>query len=76
MNEKAEELGIPVTVEFQDYGTRELAESALEIISMENPVIILKDHGFVAIGNTIEAAGGVILRKYRELLRLLEDGRS
>lgn len=71
MNMRAAELGIPVTAAFYDYGTRELAESALEILSMDDTIIILKDHGFVAVGETVEDAGRLVVRKYRHLLALL-----
>ena len=76
MNVWAAELDIPVTSEFCDYGTRKLAESALEILSMEENLIILRDHGFVAVGETIRDAGRLVLRKYRELLALLEEGKG
>ena len=72
MNEWADILGIPTTAHFYDYGTSELADSALEIVSMENRIIILKDHGFVAVGSSIGEAGRLVLGKYRELLSFLE----
>ena len=73
MNEAAVELNIPVTDRFCDYGTPELADSALEIISMTDKIIILKDHGFVAIGDSIAEASGLVLEKYMQLLSLLRE---
>lgn len=71
MIEEAASLSIPVTSKFYDYGTPELADSAVDLFSLENKIIILKDHGFVAGGESIEEAGRLVLEKYGELLSLL-----
>jgi len=72
MSNYADELKIPVTAAFYEYGTRELAQSAIQIISMRQRIIILKDHGFVAVGNSIDETGGLVLERYRELLNLIK----
>lgn len=71
LNIHAADLGIPVTKKFCDYGTRELADSALSIISPSSSFIILKDHGFIAIGDNINDAGRVTLNHHAELINLL-----
>ena len=72
INRWADMLMIPTTATFYDYGTSELADSALEIFSMKDTIIILKDHGFVAAGSSIEEAGCLVLEKYRRLLSYLQ----
>lgn len=71
MNEYADALDIPVTDTKFPYGTVELARSALEILSNETPFIILKDHGFVAMGPDIKTTGNLVLIQYARLLDLL-----
>jgi ribulose-5-phosphate 4-epimerase/fuculose-1-phosphate aldolase len=65
-------LEIPVTQSFADYGTPALAESALDIISATNQLILLKDHGFVALGESIASAGCLVLKTFREMLARIE----
>ena len=52
----ASALGIPETPETVAYGTLELAESVLGILGSNN-FIVIKEHGFVAMENTMELAG-------------------
>ena len=63
---------IPVTQSFAEYGTPALAESALDIISATNQLILLKDHGFVALGESIASAGCLVLKTFREMLARIE----
>jgi ribulose-5-phosphate 4-epimerase/fuculose-1-phosphate aldolase len=69
----AQLLKIPTTKTFQPYGTHELALSALELLdeSETTRFFILKDHGFVALGNTVEEAGRVTLEFFKKLIMLL-----
>lgn len=69
----SEILGIPVTKEYCEYGTRELALSILEILSETQRFALLRDHGFVAIGDSMDLAGGLVLEKYSELLEILRN---
>lgn len=64
----ADILGIPVTEAFYDYGTIELAESALDVVRGGCSFFILKDHGFVSLGKTINEAGKQTLSYYQRLL--------
>lgn len=72
LNIHAAALDIPVTEKFYDYGTQELAESALLLASPATPFFILKDHGFVALGKDIESAGKLTLRYFSVLITLLK----
>jgi ribulose-5-phosphate 4-epimerase/fuculose-1-phosphate aldolase len=72
LEQYAEELAIPVTASFLPYGTDELAESALNLLIYRGDFIILKDHGFVAVGADIAATGGLVLAHYEKLIGFLK----
>lgn len=72
LNAYAPQLGITTTSTFYEYGTMELAQSALELAQKEKNFFILKDHGFVALGESIPAALQLTLSHYRELISFLE----
>lgn len=71
LNSHAKALGIPVTSIFHDYGTQELADSAIELVTASMNFFILKDHGFVAVASNIDEAGKTTLGYYAELIELL-----
>ena len=71
LEQYATDLAIPVTTTFQAYGTQALAESAVDLLRKGTDFILLKDHGFVAIGKAIDAAGKVVLDYYERLLAVL-----
>jgi ribulose-5-phosphate 4-epimerase/fuculose-1-phosphate aldolase len=52
---KAEELGIAVTAEEQEFGTLELVDEVLEVAEIEN-FLIMKNHGFISMGANMEEA--------------------
>jgi len=72
LNSLAPQLSIPVTQTFQDYGTPELAESALELVNDSINFFILKDHGFVALAEDIDNAGKLTLKHYSNLINILK----
>jgi L-ribulose-5-phosphate 4-epimerase len=67
-------LDLPITKTFYPYGTRELAESALDIISTSTRFFILRDHGFVSLGENIEEAGNVALDILANLIQIIKNG--
>ncbi len=67
----AKTLDIPVTSAFHAYGTAELAESALATMEKEGNFFLLKEHGFVALGTSINDAGLLTLSYYERLIALL-----
>ncbi len=71
-NRYAERLNIPVTASFEPYGTPELAESALALLDGVTRFFLLKDHGFVALGEDIEQAGQVTLAAFSDLIHFLQ----
>ena len=71
-NIHAEALNIPVTTEFHAYGTPELAQSALDIVDRNTSFFILRDHGFVALGEDIAVAGEMTLDYFNNLISILK----
>ncbi len=68
----AKALELPVTSKFYEYGTIQLAESVLDVLDERNRFIILKNHGFVAVGKSVHSAGSLVLEQYSALLELLK----
>jgi L-fuculose-phosphate aldolase len=62
--ENAGKLEIPTTIKEEPYGTIELVNSVLEIID-KNDMVMMKNHGFIALGKTMKEAGKITL-KYLE----------
>jgi L-fuculose-phosphate aldolase len=73
LNTYAAALDIPVTRTFHPYGTLELAESAVELMDGTLRFFILKDHGFVALGEDIDSAGKLTLDFYIRLIEILRN---
>jgi len=68
----AKTLNIPVTDSFYDYGTQELADSALRLIDDTTRFFILKNHGFVALGHDIDSTGILTLDYLKKLISILQ----
>jgi S-methyl-5-thioribose-1-phosphate isomerase len=62
--ENAGKLKIPTTFREESYGTMELVNSVLEIID-KNDMVMMKNHGFIALGKTVKETGEITL-KYLE----------
>jgi ribulose-5-phosphate 4-epimerase/fuculose-1-phosphate aldolase len=56
----AEKLGFPVTEREYEPGTIELAKEVLKVLGNKN-LIVLKNHGFVSLGITMQEAGELAL---------------
>jgi ribulose-5-phosphate 4-epimerase/fuculose-1-phosphate aldolase len=50
------EKGYPQTEQEYPYGTLELAKSVINVMG-NHPIIIIKNHGFVTLGTTLDEAG-------------------
>jgi len=61
-------LEIPVTENFENYGTPELVKSVLGLMEKHPSAyfIIMKDHGFVSMGKDMESAGNLAVEFYRK----------
>ncbi|RLD46576.1 MAG: hypothetical protein DRI94_14650 [Bacteroidetes bacterium] len=56
----ADQLKIPVTKKEFEYGTIKLAKEALKLLTTHN-FIILKNHGFISLGKTVQEAGNLTI---------------
>jgi len=53
---------LAITDSFYDYGTPELVDSAIRIISQTDEIIYLKNHGFVAYGKNLKTVTNLIYK--------------
>ncbi len=65
----AGKLGIAETSEEKPYGTMELAKEVLKILG-RNSVIVMKNHGFIALGGDMDAAGNLSIDTHRKASEL------
>lgn len=66
----AEKLGILITGREVPYGTRESVEEVISILKSES-FLAMKNHGFLALGRTMQEAGELTMRMYRQSVRAL-----
>jgi len=59
-------LNIPSTEKELPYGTVSVANSILEILDKSN-FLILKNHGFIALGQTMEDAGNILIESLTKI---------
>jgi len=62
----AGQLGLPVTQREQPYGTPAMADAVLDVLS-GNRVVIMRHHGFVALGRTMAEANAAVERVLAKL---------
>ncbi len=67
------ELGLPETKKFQPYGTIALLKEVIKILG-KNKLIVMREHGFIAIGRTMKEAGRTALKNYLFAKELEEEG--
>lgn len=60
-------FALPETATEREYGTLELVQSVLEVVSKKN-FMIIKNHGFIALGKTMNQAGDLSLEMLRKVL--------
>jgi ribulose-5-phosphate 4-epimerase/fuculose-1-phosphate aldolase len=66
MLEEAGRLGLPVTPRERPYGTPAMADAVLDVLS-GHAVVIMRNHGFVALGRTMAAANAAVERVMAKL---------
>lgn len=66
----ANALGVPETAREVPYSTIELVEEVLRILDKEN-FLLMKNHGFLAFGKTMQEAGELTMRMHRQAVRAL-----
>lgn len=64
------ELGIVETKEWKPYGSLELVKNVEEVLNRNN-FLVMKEHGFISIGTSMEEAGKLALKKKKDAERLL-----
>ena len=69
----AKELELCITKHFQEYGTIELLKEILNVLGNRN-FIVIKQHGFLSLGQTVQEAGDRAIKKLLEAKEL--EGRS
>ena len=57
--ERYKDLNIASTEKEEDYGSKDLVRRVLNILG-DNNIIIMKGHGFISLGKTMEEAGNTI----------------
>ncbi len=56
----------------EPYGTVELAQLCLETFRKGNDIIVLKNHGYAAIGSSLTSAADIIINMHNHLVELRE----
>jgi len=65
---RAEEMGLPVTRREEPFGSAALVRRVLEILD-DHAFIVMRNHGFLALGEDMESAGRLALRVHGECIR-------
>ena len=65
--DKAGELGIVETEKEEEYGTMELVQRVLDVLG-ENNFLMMKSHGFISLGKTMQDAGELSLKMLEKSL--------
>jgi len=60
----AYKIDAPSTLKEEPYGTIELAQSVLDVLGKNN-FLIIKDHGFISLGESMDKAGELALKILR-----------
>lgn len=61
----ANKLKIPETKQEDPYGSIELVQSVLKVLGSKS-FLVIKKHGFISLGRTMEEAGEIALQIYRK----------
>lgn len=65
-----DKLNLPETKEEKPAGSIELAQEVQSILGNNN-FILLKNHGFIALGDTIGSVGNLVMKRYNQLIRII-----
>lgn len=63
----ANALGVLETEREAPYGTLDLVEEVLKVLNKEN-FLIMKNHGFLSLGKTMQEAGELAMRMHRQAI--------
>jgi ribulose-5-phosphate 4-epimerase/fuculose-1-phosphate aldolase len=62
----SKELGVQSTLKEEAYGTVELAKRVLDILD-DHDFLIMKDHGFISLGEDMDKAGEQVVKICKKL---------
>ena len=69
IQKNSEKLKLPITKKEQPPGTIEFANEVLDVLG-DNNFVVIKNCGFVSLGNTMKEAGELAIKIYRKALSL------
>ena len=69
ITKNAEKLKIPITKNEQPPGTMELANEVLDALG-DNNIIVIKNGGFVVLGNSMKGAGQLVLNTLKKAKKI------
>jgi len=64
-----DKLNLPITAKEQPYGTVELMWEVVKILKDHN-YLLIKNHGFIALGTTMDAAGKETLKQHNNAIKI------
>ncbi len=67
----AKEFGLVETIKEQPYGTIELKNEVLKVLG-KNKLVQMKNHGFIAMGSSLEEAGRIAVALHKKALAWIE----
>ncbi len=66
-----DKLSLPITEKEQPGGTLELMREVVKVLKNNN-IILVKNHGFLALGDSMGSAGNLAVKRYNQLERVKE----
>ncbi len=63
-------LNFPITKKEQPYGSKELVDEVVKILNMNCNYFLIKKHGFISLGKTIDEAGNNAIEQHKKAVEL------
>jgi len=64
-----DKLNLPITEKEQPGGTLELMREVTKVLNNNN-FILIKNHGFISLGDSMGTAGNLAIKRYNQLQRV------
>ena len=64
-----DKLSLPITEKEQPGGTIELMREVVNVLD-NNSFILIRNHGFISLGDSIGTAGNLAVKRYNQLLKV------
>ncbi len=65
-----DKLNFPITEREQPYGSMELADEVVKILNMNCNYFLIKEHGFISLGKTMDEAGNEAIGQHKGVIEL------